>query len=656
LKKVNRPGWITYLFAAVIIGLPLMVSAQGNGNTTGGWKFTTLDGEVFLKGTYRDRESWENAIYELQKSAYFSGGLKLNTKSYIWHPNFLLLELGGEYAPESNMDEYLVSPDFSEVRTLKGLNGGVTLFNNKPVTLNTWGRWSDTYSSRENLTNIQTNSLAWGSSLYLRSKFLPLNLTYSSNKWDQNEIDIGRTYITEQENFEASTQKSFGQRDQNELRYTHDRYYRREPSLFETENFTDNIRLTNSIFLDKNRNNSFRSLIYDYNRRGSQQFHIFNVTENIISQINKKLRLSGSYNLYNQQQEMQASSQNRITANVNHKLFESLTTNLFYEYSNIYHTLYHELRNNMGGSVNYTKKIGTGKLNLMYSYSNLRNIMDNDPVQIPVYNEQYILKDGEITMLAKPYIIENSVVVRDASGSIIYQPLLDYILIPKGTYLEIQRVPGGLIENNSIVFIDYVCVLEGSYKYNAISNNMYAGLLLFKGFLEIYYRGSYLGYRNVEKTDLLVLNYIEQNTFGAKLDFGISQLGAEYEDHNSTITPYKLMHYYLNFQKRIKKFTMSANGNYNDYDMVDEAIRRQYFDVSGGAAYEFTANTKLDVDAGYRKQIGPGIDLDLLRLRTEFKVVIRQLYLNIGADLYRRVYLGERTNFNSAYLQITRKF
>jgi hypothetical protein len=36
--------------------------------------------------------------------------------------------------------------------------------------------------------------------------------------------------------------------------------------------------------------------------------------------------------------------------------------------------------------------------------------------------------------------------------------------------------------------------------------------------------------------------------------------------------------------------------------------------------------------------------------------VYRQLYVTIGADLYRRDYLGDITNFNSAYIQFARKF
>lgn len=630
--------------------------SQSNGSVPGGWRFTTLDGEVNMKGLYRDRYTTINDFEEFQKSAYFSGGIKLNTKSYIWHPNFLLLEMGGEYAPESNLDDYLVSPDFSEVRTLKGLNIGTTFFNSKPVTFSSWARWSDTYSNRENLTNIKTITQNWGSSLLLKSKILPVNLRYNNTTWDQTEIQTERTYRTEQSNFEASTQKSFGNRDRNELNYSHDRYFRSEPNLFKLENITDNIRLNNSIFFDKKKKYSYRSMIYDYNRRGSQVFHIFNVTEYLMMKLPLNFDFAVNYNLYNQQQEFQEAKQNKILANLNHRLFSSLTTNIFYDYSNVYHTLYHETRNNTGATVNYTKKIPNGTLNLSYNFSLLRENMDNEPVNLPVINEEYNLTDGVITMLKKPYIDINSILVKDVTGTIIYQRDFDYMLIEKGAYIEIQRLPGGQIGNNSTVYIDYVVAQTGSYKYDAISNNLFGNVVLFKRFLEIYYRGMYIDYKNVVKSDLLVLNYIQQNTFGGKVNIKFTELGAEYEDHHSTITPYKLMRYYVNIQKRIKRFILALNGNYRDYDMMDENINRKYSDISGSAAYEFTPRSKLDMNIGYRNQRGPGIDLNLFTARTEFKTVYRQLYVTIGTDLYRRDYLGDVTNFNSAYIQLARKF
>ena len=66
-------------------------------------------------------------------------------------------------------------------------------------------------------------------------------------------------------------------------------------------------------------------------------------------------------------------------------------------------------------------------------------------------NEEQVLRDGEMTLLNKPYVDVNSVVVKDVSGTLIYQANFDYILLERAGYVEIQRIPGGLIPNKGTV-------------------------------------------------------------------------------------------------------------------------------------------------------------------------------------------------------------
>jgi len=90
--------------------------------------------------------------------------------------------------------------------------------------------------------------------------------------------------------------------------------------------------------------------------------------------------------------------------------------------------------------------------------------------------------------------------------------------------------------------------------------------------------------------------------------------------------------------------------------MIEESIDRKYSDLSGKAAYAVSATTKVDIMIGYRQQRGPGIELDLLTAKTEFKTSIRQLFMTVGLNLYLRDYLDDITKYYGAYLQLIRKF
>ena len=129
-----------------------------------------MSGEVDLKGQYRQLESSFNEVREDQRSAYLLSGIKLNTSSYLWDKDLLLIDLGGAYSPELRDEKYITVPDRSEVRTLKKVDLMATLFNNKPVTLQGFYNFDQSYFNRELLTNVRSNNRQWGGILSLNNQ------------------------------------------------------------------------------------------------------------------------------------------------------------------------------------------------------------------------------------------------------------------------------------------------------------------------------------------------------------------------------------------------------------------------------------------------------------------------------------------------------
>jgi len=143
------------LYIAFLFVIPTLSIAQNGGYKTKFWQPIGLNGAVTLGGGYAAQEGTTNQIYDYQKTPIFYGGIKLNLDSYFWHPNFMLFSVGAEYSPEINQDYFLLSPDRSEVRTLKRLDVSTTLFSNKPITLNAFVNYNESYTTRENLSNIK---------------------------------------------------------------------------------------------------------------------------------------------------------------------------------------------------------------------------------------------------------------------------------------------------------------------------------------------------------------------------------------------------------------------------------------------------------------------------------------------------------------------
>ena len=95
-----------------------VVFAQINGTTGGLWNQVSLNGAISLEGQYRSQETiLKSNLTERPKTSLLRGLFLLRSQSYVWHPNFLLLDLDLEYQPGSRKDNYLVIPDRSETQT-----------------------------------------------------------------------------------------------------------------------------------------------------------------------------------------------------------------------------------------------------------------------------------------------------------------------------------------------------------------------------------------------------------------------------------------------------------------------------------------------------------------------------------------------------------
>lgn len=650
-----------FLFISLLVAFlsPLLCFSQAQ-HSLGIWHIRNISGEVDLKGQYRQLESNFNELTEDQRSTYLLSGIKLNTSSYLWDEDILMIDLNGAYSPELRDESYITIPDRSEVRTLKKIDFKTTLFNNKPVTLQGFYDFDQNYYNREQLTNVKSNNQQWGGILSLNNKILPVTLTYRDQKWKQEETQTGRTFKMDQEFIEARANKSFGSRDRTELHYSHHDYLYDYADINQTAHLIDRVALNNSVFFDQARKYNLNSRFSWYNQEGTTSFRRVELLEGLTMQLPKQLRLMANFNLYNLKDQVQTWDQKRTRASLQHKLFQSLNSKLYLEYTRINletDNLHQETDVRGGIDLKYTKKIPTGYLNLAYRYYRHSHETDGTTGTLQVINEEHGLSDGEVVLLNKPYVEDYTVVVKDASGSLIYQLNFDYILIERGSYLEIQRVPGGLIPNGGTVYVDYTYEQPGSYSYAANNNYVRASILLFKRLIEFYYSYSVQDYPKVDQGDLLTLNYYRQHIFGVRLDLGFARAGVEGDQYSSNIIPYKMMRYYLDVNWNFKSsWLLTLNGNIRDYRMIADEVDQWYANLSGKLIYRIGPRMKVSLEGGYLNQRGANIDLDLLTSRAEFRSTFNKLQVRIGLELYRRLYQNSDFAFNGAYVQLTRRF
>ncbi len=639
---------------------PGYVFSQKSINSIYFWKLHSISGEATLNGFYREQQRSGVGIYEYQKSSFLSGGAIVKTTSSILHPNFLTLDIEAGYMPETSRDNFLVIPDQAQVSTLKKLGGlSASFFKQKSITLNFFGNYEERHFARENLTDVKSTDQYSGGTFNYSNKFLPMSFNYRSKKWKEEEIHTGRQNTLDQKLFDAQLSKSFTKYDRNELRYSHDENINVNQNLYTVANTIDNIDFTSHIVPDAKQKYSFNTMISNMNQHGNLNLQRFQANEAVNIQLPSNFSLFSSYHFYDTHQPLSSFKQNNVNAGLEHRLFSSLRSRINFDYNSINHTAYHEFNRKSGIEFNYTKKIPTGQLLVSYKFDRYHEDYKSDPVLLQVINEQYVLTDNAIVLLKLSDILIQTVVIKDATGTLTYENGLDYILIERGKYIEIRRIPGSSIANEAVVLAGYSATQQGAYKYDANTHMFTSSVFLFKNVLSIYYRFSTQGYSNIEKTEYITLNYFTQNLVGCRVDFVFLAAGAEYENYKSSILPYRMMRYFINFQKKYgKNLTLTLNGNLQNYVMLDEPEPKyqNYLDIAGKGIYSLFRNTNLSLDIMYRKQQGRGIDLELLSSKCEITSVVNRLYLTFGLEVYKRYYVGEKVNFKGTYIKIVRKF
>lgn len=627
------------------------------------WKLVAISGEVRVKGTYREFELIRNKINSsTQKDYYLNGLLHINTKSFFVHPNFMLVNFSGTYNPITRKNKYIGIPEYNENYYSEGLDASTILFSKKRVNLTGNAIINKSIQNIENITRIKTDNKQLGAGFSYINKILPLTIGYSKQNTVQQVIGSDNKFTFEQRLLQAGTSASFTNSDHHYLAYLHtenngtENYTGSNAQPLNTVNKIDQYELNNEITFDSLKNYTFYSSIINSIERGDIYFKRLYVRENLTLKFLKNVIWTNNYNFGITELDSNKVKYQGIQSSLSHQLYKSLSSKLVYERNQTDQPAYKDQRNKYGIDLRYVKLIPKGKLTLLYSYYREYQRVKTAPTTLRIAREEYLISDNTIILFKNQNINIQSVEVRDVTGTIIYQLNVDYILTEHTPYLEISRIPGGLIANNSTVYISYTALQAGNYNYFMDNYSFSADVLLFGNKLDVYYRSNSQDYNIQNKTENLALNYFNRNAIGTRLDLNYFKGGVEYEYYYSTILPYKAVRYFIELQKMYKKVSFTLTGNLQNIKMSSETGKRQDLDVSTKIAYSLLKNVRVDFDVMYRSIKGRGINLDLTTSKLEITTDVHRLLFSVGAEFYQNKEVDSKMQFKGVYVQLTRNF
>ena len=622
------------------------------------WGLQDISGIIGAEGEYKLQNIELRSTYsDRLESSFIKGRLLLNTQSYFYHPNLVSLETELEYNPGTQKDVYLVLPNRSDINTGEKARGIITFLRTQPVIVSGNANYSHLYTNREYATNLESFNTGYGGNLRYRNDIAPISISYQKEKIDQRELQTKRTYLTNRQNIRVNTELSVSDIDEHRITYNYDDYRREYFSTSKISSQISSLSMNSNFKFDSNYVNTLNSNIYYSINNGDIEYDRLLVNESLNLDLRSNFTYSANYSYFNFGQNEIDIKQHTILNRIEHQLYQSLRTNIFYEHINSNQTFAEEIINTGGFGISYNKTIPTGIFSMSYDFRKRDLNNNNLSPTASIFNEEHTIKDDGIILLNSPFVDIETIRVKDKTGTIYYQEFLDFVLIQRADFVEIQRIPGGLIASGSKIYVDYLATGQPSYEY-AINTNMFnTRLSLFDNFFEVYFRLNENSYDNILGRDPTILKSLSQRVYGSKINLRYLTAGVEYDDYNSNIIPYEATRYFLTLSKQFgNNFNTSLTGNLKFIELLDEKEQQKFHDLAGRMIYNFNRVTNLNIEASYRFQNGRGLDLELSILRGELKTQYRSIYFTLGVEGYNRLYVGENRNYWGSYLRIERKF
>jgi len=349
-----------------------------------------------------------------------------------------------------------------------------------------------------------------------------------------------------------------------------------------------------------------------------------------------------------------------FSGSIEHQLYESLVSELTgYAQKQDFENGPQIDRLGAIASFDYRKKNPWGVLQLAYRPRFLTEDHTGGEIGFEVLQERHTFRDPEPIVLASANVEVGSIRITAEDRLTVYQRGRDYTIRTFVDRVEIHRVPTGQIIDGQTVLIDYVFSSGGPFKLDTIGQEASVRQNFDFG-LSPYYRFRWQDQTMSPITSTgMVPEDITAHIIGAEFERWSLRLGAEYEDHESSINPFDAVRLEAGYTRKLPfDATVSVKARWTDMTFfLPQDRETTFFTLEGRYRHLLTRQLTIEAAARYRtlddtlSGFDEGIDLDLSlewRIReTEVRVTYEfgQFEDDFARSDNSRLYIQVRRNF-----------
>jgi hypothetical protein len=314
-----------------------------------------------------------------------------------------------------------------------------------------------------------------------------------------------------------------------------------------------------------------------------------------------------------------------------------------------------------GGQVSfdYRKKNRWGKLLADYRARLQREERRGGDRDVEAFEERRTFTDPNPVILRVQNIQPGSIRITDVARLTLYQSGSDYTLTTFSDRIEIERVPTGRIADGETVLVTYVFTIGSDFELDSFSQQFGIRQNFDMGLSPYYHLRTQEQTLSPPTAQGGIEDDITAHTLGLEYRWKGLRLSAEYEDHESTITPFSAVRLTGDYRHRFKTgATGSVRARWTDMSRRPPQERDiEFFTLEGRYRHPIIEGLVVEGMVLYRHEEDSlsgnddGLDLDL-----SLEWLIRQTELRMTFEYGQFEDDFAESDNMAVFFQLRRKF
>lgn len=536
------------LLTGLSILLYASVSAANQQSDNQGVNITDVEGFLAVRYLYDEQEIsnlGNSQQYDIRPT--YQQELTLNAEGYIYHPNFLSMDLGGSLLLDQSEFESDQGSNSTD-EELVSLSARLDFLKKKPFPFSIYYDKQNPSVSTGLAGRFTQENIKYGFDFALLSPVTPVQITIKAFK--ETSDGEGFEQIIDESKEQALIKLYYPYGSGSHVQLTHQENTLDSRSGSTGVTIFEQLVTTTSTNVDTKNQFGARNNIHlttNISNRERDQYPVqseLTVSPNLTWNHSESLDSYYKLNYADSEVDGIESEQRQIVAGVGSHA-ENYTAGLNVRAEQIQATGIDYDNTSLNYNVSNDTKFKHSEVRLNYkgNYEIRDQSADAQNDVFAVFGEEHVLEGTTPVDLLRANIVEASIEVWNESRTQSFDVNVDYRVIRIGEQTQIQRLIGGSILDGQIVVVDYDYVTGGTFAYDITGHNVDATWSILRRY-DLYAR-----YRNTAQDlrdgspDNIKLNSVESTTYGFKTERvllnGMKVGGELYrQDHKEDISPF----------------------------------------------------------------------------------------------------------------------